>query len=254
MATVKMKALQESAADATVFRASVVLVGRTEPRTVQKFQMKKAFISSACVVTLLAGCGGSSSDVQATSEESPVAEILRVGKWVTVKDPAKDLPPNLNTIPAGCAYNPGGPSDLRKLMMRDDGKEITYILEYGKFCLPPVDFSVGNVLAFDTDLDRNTGCQDWSDMGEDLSVSLSIGRNLTTTAILRFHTPDCRPSPFPEPVPLPVSLFIGGEGKRTYLTGTIPRSRFPGASVKVNTLKDQLAMSFLYTFQNADKR
>ena len=170
---------------------------------------------------------------------------MKVGRGgagtLVVTDPPRDFttPP----LPS-CGPTPAGESnDLRKLMLfqgRDAGStDITYVLEYGTFCRPREGFYLTNYMVFDTDLNGGTGCG-----GADVQLNINIHYHLQVEAALYAHPAACEGTVFLSSVP--ASLFISG-GK-TYLTGTLPRSLFPGASVQVNTLPDTLAAPATYTF------
>jgi hypothetical protein len=214
-----------------------------------------SFVShvAALCVMLLSACGGGGDDgsastasPSATPNDMTLESILKVGaKGVQVTDPPRDLV--LAGTPS-CTTAPGGPRDLKKLQIKDDGNVITYALEYGKFCAPSgVDY-IDNYMAFDTDLNSSTGCLGVNDLGVDLTLQILVHPDLRVEAVMLSYPATCGEVGFTTTIPVTASLFIGPAGQ-TYLTGTIPRSAFPGASVKIGTFADQLSASFIYTFQ-----
>jgi hypothetical protein len=215
--------------------------------------MRRAAVTCAM---LLSACGGGGSDEvsvspSASSRDAAKESILKAGDQhatgigVLVTDPPRDL--SLAGTPS-CDINPGGPRDLRKLLIKDDGKVVTYALEYGTFCMPSGIAYIDNYMAFDTDLNTGTGCLGVGDLGTDLTLRLAIHPDLSVEAALYSYPPDCGEVAFPVATPITASLFIGPAGQ-TILVGDIPRSVFPGPSVKIDTFADQLPASFIYTFQ-----
>lgn len=202
----------------------------------------------------LASCGGGGSDL-GSDDPGTRAQALAADNVVLTGIGLQVLDPPLLDL-QGCGTAPAGPGDLRKILIDDDGRNVKYTLEYGLFCKPPEGDYIGALLAFDTDLNIDTGCR-LGDMGADLFINFVIRPDRTLDAELYSWPATCGEVGFPVDTRVTASLFIGAPGVlapagRTYLVGTIPRSIFPGSSVRINTAPDDLSAPATYTFHSTN--